>query len=56
MDLGKHPCGEWVTALEKQSHSNVVTVALANEIARIAWSVPAKGQRYRADVPAIQAA
>jgi transposase len=56
MDRGKHPFGEWVTALEKRSHSNVVTVALANKIARIAWSVLAKGQRYRADVPTIQAA
>jgi len=55
MDRKRHPFGEWVTALEKRSHSNVVSVALANKIARIAWSVLAKGERYRAHVPLMHA-
>jgi transposase len=56
MNREKHPFGEWVTALEKRSHSNVVSVALANKIARIAWSVLARGERYRAHGPMVQVA
>jgi transposase len=56
MNREKHPFGEWVTALEKRSHSNVVSVALANKIARIAWSVLARGERYRAHGPVAQVA
>jgi transposase len=31
--------GEWLSKLESRAHSNVVNVALANKIARIAWAV-----------------
>lgn len=31
--------GDWLSKLESRAHSNVVNVALANKIARIAWAV-----------------
>jgi len=35
----KHRFGQWISNLESRAHSNVVSVALANKIARIAWAV-----------------
>lgn len=43
----------WALALEKRSHHNKATVALANKIARIAWAVSVKQTDYRS-VPAEQ--
>lgn len=43
----RHAWGEWITALRKRKPSNVATVALANKLARIAWSVLSRGQEYR---------
>ncbi len=37
----------WVTALEQRRGKNIATVALANKIARTAFAVLKKGERYR---------
>jgi transposase len=41
----------WALALEKRSHHNKATVALANKIVRIAWALSVKGRDYRS-IPA----
>jgi transposase len=43
--------GDWMTALEARAPRNVLIVATANKLARIAWAVLSSGQDYRA-VPA----
>jgi transposase len=42
----RHRIGAWLTELDGRTHKNVATVALANKLARIAWSVLTKGQTY----------
>jgi transposase len=42
-----HELGLWMTQLEQRAHKNVVAVAVANKIARIAWAVLARGEVYR---------
>jgi transposase len=37
----------WAMELEKRTHHNTATVALANKIARIAWAVSVKDAEYR---------
>ena len=37
----------WVHA-KKRLHRNVIAITLANELTRIAWSVLARGQAFRA--------
>ena len=37
----------WLGQLTARAHRNVVCVALANKLARIAWAVLATGQDYR---------
>lgn len=44
-----HTFGGWLTRLQGRAASNVVAVAMANKLARIAWAVLAKGEVYRAD-------
>lgn len=44
----RHVWGEWVTTLKSRKPSNVATVALANKLARIAWSVLRRNEVYRA--------
>ncbi len=47
LDRSRHPrLGAWLTALERRAHGNVAVVALANKIARIAWSVLRRGETY----------
>jgi transposase len=46
----------WLAQLTSRTHGNVVAVALANKLARIAWAVLAKNERYRPPVVADQAA
>lgn len=41
------PLAEWARALLKRKPRNVVAVALANKLARIAWRVAVSGQPYR---------
>ena len=43
----------WLTQLSGRTHQNVVIVALANKLARIAWAVLVKQERYRAPVLAL---
>jgi len=37
----------WLGQLVSRAHRNVVTIALANKIARMAWAILAKGETYR---------
>jgi transposase len=44
----------WLTALLARRPTKVAAIALANKIARIAWALMAKGERYKAvAVPAV---
>jgi transposase len=40
--------GAWITSLEMRASRNVLIVAMANKLARIAWAVLSTGQDYRA--------
>lgn len=40
----------WLTQLTVRAHPNIVAVALANKLARMAWAVLAKGETYRPPV------
>ena len=42
----KHSAGHWVSQLETRVHRNVLAVALANKLARIAWAVLAKEKAF----------
>src|SRR6202161_3256571 len=43
----------WLAQLLGRTHQNVVVVALANKLVRMAWAVLCKNQRYRAPVFAV---
>ena len=40
----------WLTALLARKPSKVAAIALANKIARTAWALMAKGERYKEPV------
>jgi transposase len=40
------PLGRWAKALLDRAHPNVVVVAFANKLARIAWAVLRRGERF----------
>jgi len=40
--------GAWISSLERRAPRNVLIVAMANKLARIAWAVLSTGQDYRA--------
>lgn len=42
-----HELGLWMTQLEQRAHKNVVAVAPANKIDRIAWAVLVRQEVYR---------
>jgi transposase len=44
----KHSFGPWLHAASRRLHRNVLAVALANKLARIAWSVLAGERNYHA--------
>ena len=44
----KHP---WLTRLLARRPAKVAAVALANKMARTAWAVLARGERYRVPAP-----
>ena len=49
----------WIEAAKKRLHHNVLAIALANKLARIAWSVHARGRAFearKADEVGIQSA
>jgi transposase len=43
----------WIEAAKRRLHHNVLAIALANKLARIAWALLAKGETYRAPALAI---
>ena len=43
----------WLAQLLARTHQNVVVVALANKLVRIAWAVLCKNECYRAPVLAV---
>jgi transposase len=45
----------WIAQLLKRTHQNVVVVALANKLVRMAWAVLCKNQRYPTPVLAVSA-
>lgn len=42
----RHGLKPWIEAARKRLHHNVLAVALANKLARIAWSVLARGRGF----------
>ena len=46
----KHSFGRWLTAAARRLHCNVLTVALANKLARIALTVLVQGRSYETRV------
>ena len=40
------PLGRWAKALLGRAHHNVAVVAFANKLARIAWAVLRRGERF----------
>jgi transposase len=42
------PLGRWAKALMMRAHHNVAVVAFANKLARIAWAVLRRGERFAA--------
>src|SRR5271170_7758425 len=42
------PLGRWAKGLMSRAHRNVVVVAFANKLARIAWAVLRRGERFTA--------
>lgn len=44
----RHSFGPWLEAAARRLHRNVLAVALANKLARIAWSVLAGARSYEA--------
>jgi transposase len=49
------PMGSWLTSLEARAPRNVLIIAMANKLARIAWAVLSTGQDYRTDGVAVPA-
>ena len=44
----RHGLKPWLEAAKKRLHHNVLAIALANKLARIAWSVLARGRDFEA--------
>ncbi len=42
----RHGLKPWLEAAKKRLHHNVLAIALANKLARIAWSVLAHGRSF----------
>lgn len=47
---GRFAIGEWMNSLEARAPRNVLVVAMANKLARIAWAVLSTGKDYRPGV------
>ena len=53
----RHGLKSWIEAAKTRLHHNVLAIALANKLARIAWAVLNKGRAFEvAAVPSSQAA
>ena len=46
----RHGLKPWIEAARKRLHHNVLAIALANKLARIAWSVLARGRGFEPTV------
>src|SRR5206468_12282017 len=44
----RHGLKSWIESAKKRLHHNVLAIALANKLARIAWAVLAKGRGFEA--------
>jgi transposase len=44
----RHGLQSWIEAAKKRLHHNVLAIALANKLARIAWAVLARGRGFMA--------
>jgi transposase len=44
----RHGLKPWIDAAKKRLHRDVLVIALANKLARIAWSVLARGRTFEA--------
>ena len=44
-----HGLKPWIEAAKRRMHHNVLAIALANKLARIAWSVLAHGRAFEAN-------
>jgi hypothetical protein len=42
----RHGLKSWIESAKKRLHHNVLAIALANKLARIAWAVLAKGRGF----------
>ena len=42
----RHGLKPWIEAAKRRLHHNVLAVALANKLARIAWSILARGRDF----------
>ena len=45
-DWQRYGLGSWIEAAQKRLHHNVLAIALANKLARIAWAVLHKGRAF----------
>ena len=43
-----HGLESWIEQAKKRLHQNVLAIALANKLARIVWSVLARGRGFEA--------
>lgn len=55
LDHQKGALADWVRALLRRRHSNVVACALANKLARIAWAIATHHTQYEAGPDALNA-
>ena len=46
LEQQRHGLKRWLKAAKKRLHYNVLAVALANKLARIAWNVLARGRAF----------
>ena len=51
----KHSFGPWLTAVARRLHCNVLTVALANKLARISLTVLVQGREYETRIETVAA-
>ena len=48
MSWDRHGLKRWIEAAKKRLHRNVLAIALANKLARIAWGVLAGSRTFEA--------
>jgi hypothetical protein len=49
MSWERHRLKHWIEAAKKRLHRNVLAIALANKLARIAWAVLAGSRSFEAN-------